>query len=304
MKKLLSISFFFLFLLSYSSLKAQGESTFVMKALGEEAFEVMRNFFNYDQGVPLDARIVETLDDPSFVRQKIVFNGVRDSRVPGYLTIPKSGNSPFPCILLLHGITSSKEAWWQETNGRKSVTAQLVGAGYAVLSLDAQYHGERLMDNDYESPGVFTFEKNWVFRFRDLFVQTVVEYRRALDYLATRDEINALKTGMIGYSMGGMMTFCLTSIDSRIKASVACVTPPLKTNHFAVEPHNYASVIKEPPFLMLMGKEDHYYTENEAKDLYELVGSKTKDLIFYDSGHGLPPEWSTEAVKWMDKYLK
>jgi len=34
-------------------------------------------------------------------------------------------------------------------------------------------------------PGKMVFERGWMHRYRDLVVQSVVEYRRALDYLAT-----------------------------------------------------------------------------------------------------------------------
>lgn len=54
-----------------------------------KAFNVMKNFFDYDTDIPLDDRIVELIDKPGFIREKIVFNGINNSRVQGYLGIPK-----------------------------------------------------------------------------------------------------------------------------------------------------------------------------------------------------------------------
>ena len=56
---------------------------------------------------------------------------------------------------------------------------------------------------------------------------------------------------------------------------------------------------------MLMGKNDERnYTEESASQLYNLIDSNTKDLVFFNSGHMLPEEWTSHTTKWIDKYLK
>lgn len=310
MKKRYSIVIFVLintFFFPSTSLKAQNDSSSTIQPIGSEAFEVMSQFFAYDQDIPLEASIVERIDEPEYVREKIVFRGPRNSRVPGYLAIPKKGSSSYPCILQLHGIGSSKESWWEDNSFSSGgqLTKELLKSGFAVLSLDAEYHGERLANNDFESPEVFTFQKGWYLRTRDMVVQSVVEYRRAIDYLASRVEIDTAKLGIIGYSMGGMMTFHLTAMDPRIKVAVASVTPVLKEPHSAMAVHNFASSITNQPFLMLMGNTDRRnYTEVEAQQLHHIINSNIKRLVFYDSGHQLPSEWTKKATEWMEKYLK
>lgn len=51
-------------------------------------------------------------------------------------------------------------------------------------------------------------------------VQSTLEYRRALDYLETRKEIDSERIGAIGYSLGSVVTFILTAIDERVKTTV------------------------------------------------------------------------------------
>lgn len=308
-KRLLLIIFLLIhtILLFCTPSKAQNDSTFTMAPIGSEAFEVMRHFFNYDRDIPLEVRIVDRLDESEYVREKIVFRGIRNSRVPAYLAIPKSSASPYPCVMLLHGIGSSKESWWEDNSFQSGgqLTKQLLASGFAVLSLDAEYHGERLANNDYESSMVFTFEKGWFLRTRDMVVQSVIENRRAIDYLATRVEIDTARIGMIGYSMGGMMTFNLAAVDPRIKASVACVTPILKDQYSAMAVHYFAPYVMSQPFLMLMGNTDQRnYTKEEAQQLHDFIRSDSKDLVFYESGHKLPTEWTKRATEWMEKYLR
>lgn len=303
----LRLIFIQILLLLPATLMAQQDNAFTMQPIQQEAFEVMKQFFNYDRGIPLEARIVARLDTPEYVREKIVFGGPRDSRVPGYLAIPKNGVAPYPCVLLLHGIGSSKESWWDDTgfSSGGQLTKQLLSSGIAVLALDAEYHGERLANNDFESAEVFTFQKGWLMRTRDMMVQSVIEHRRAMDYLAARPEIDSTQLGMIGYSMGGMMAFNLTAVDPRIKVAVACVTPILKEPYSAMAVHNFAPFIASQPFLMLMGNTDtRNYTTETAQQLHASINSKTKELVFYDSGHILPSEWTLKATAWIEAYLK
>lgn len=301
-------TFILLFILSghsWSS-QAQRDSTYILDPIGTEAFTVMCRNFNYDQDIPLDALIVERIEEAEYVREKVVFRGIRDNRVPAYLAIPKKGTGPYPCVLQLHGLDGSKSDWWVEDNwiSGGQISKQLLAAGYAVLSLDAEYHGERLINNDYERPGIFVFQKGWNARSDNMIVQTVTEYRRALDYLATRSDIDTSRIGMVGVSLGGFQTFILTGIDSRIKVSVACVTPIVQDRYSAKAAFNYAPHITNQDFLMLMGKSDFVYSISEAQQLYDLINSDSKEIYFYNSGHRLPSEWTEKAVTWMQKYLK
>ena len=285
-------------------LQAQNDNTSDMTPVGAEAFEVMRQFFEYDLSIPLEARVVNKLEKPGYVREKIVFLNTSGGQVPGYLAIPKIKTGPYPCVLLVHGLTSSKESWWEENSSMGKLTEDLLASGYAVLSLDAEYHGERIINNNFESP-VSILEKGWFVRSRDMMIQSVIEYRRAMDYLGTRAEIDTSRIGVIGYSMGGIMTFILSTTDSRVTMAVSCVSPIITVPYLPTAVHNMAPYIKNKPFLMLMGNQDERnYTRETAQQLHTLISSDIKDLVFFESGHMLPSEWTSHATKWVDKYLK
>ena len=304
------LTFYFLILLvsflHSNSLKAQKKSDFNMVPIGAEAFEVMHDFFKYDKSMPLNPRVARRRKEPNYIREKIIFSSTQDNRVPGYLAIPKTGTAPYPCVLLLHGFNGSKENWWIDDSfiSGGQLTEQLLKSGFAVMALDAQYHGERMANNDYETAGVFAFQKKWSLRIRDMNVQSVIDYRRAIDYLATRKKIDSSRIGMIGYSNGSLMTFNLAAIDHRIKVAVAAVTPTIKKQYSALADVNFAPYIKKQPFLMLMGKTDQNYMVEEAQKLHDLVNSDTKEIVFYESGHKLPGDWTRRAAAWIDKYLK
>ncbi|TDQ33126.1 alpha/beta hydrolase [Zeaxanthinibacter enoshimensis] len=287
--------------------QAQRDSTVTLNPADEETFRVIHNFFEYDTGMPLDARVVERTEGEAYTREKIVFSGVRDSRVPGYLALPKGGSAPYPCVLLMHGVSSSKESWWEDQSFSSGglLTKELLNSGIAVLTLDAEYHGERISGNDFEGAGVFIFEKGWMYRARDMVVQSVIEHRRALDYLATREDIDTTRLGIAGFSMGGMMVFNLAAVEPRVKVAVAAVTPLLKDANSALAVFNFAPYVRNTPVLMLMGTGDtRNYTREEAEWLHDLIRTEIKNLVFYESGHNLPPEWTGRAADWLQEYLK
>ena len=273
-----------------------------IRAATPEVFEATRAIYEYNRKAPLLAESVSKREFPAYTREKIVFSGVQQSRVPGLLMLPKAAATPYPLVILLHGITGSKESWFEPDGwayGPRLIDP-LVAAGIAVLALDARYHGERGAEGGYRVP-------NDINEIRDFVVETVIEHRRALDYLATRGDIDTTRIGLLGLSMGGMEAFALTGVDSRVRAAVAGVTPIGATKNFVtipVAPQTFAGAIRTTPFLMLMGRSDEYYTVDEARRVFESIPSPRKELVFYDSGHRMPPEYAAKAVSWLVQYLK
>lgn len=291
------------------STRTEAEGAPSHSASTDEAYRSILQFYEYDKQIPLEGRVVEREESPTYIREKIVFNGIRDSRVPGYLGLPKAGSGPFPVVLLIDGINGSKSRWWEDDSWPHGglATKQLLAAGFAVLALDAQYHGERIVANDYENPGAMYFQRKWYNRTREMILQTTVEHRRAIDYLATRPEIDVERIGLLGHSMGGIVIFGLNASEPRVKTSVACVTPlniwdPMELT--VISPLNFARGVGKRPFLMLMGRSDSFYSASDVALLMKMIDGAPKHLKFYDSGHRLPADYVTEARQWFEQHLK
>jgi dienelactone hydrolase len=306
---MLTVALFLVCAIQACTESASAEEAVEYRVYSDEAYEAILTFYEYDQDMPLAARTVEATEGSNHIREKVVFNGVRDSRVPAYLGLPTGGAGPYPCVLLVNGITGTKERWWEEDSwphGRK-VTEQLFTAGFAVFALDAVYHGERNALDEFERPGDVLFRHEWYNRSRNMIKQTTVEYRRAIDYLATREEIDSDRIGVLGNSMGGLIIFALNASEPRVKVSVAGVTPikvMTPPELVPISPNNFARGIGPRPFLMLMGKADPFYTVEESEQLFEMIEGGPKKLIFYESGHRLPEEYVGDAVAWLNEHLK
>ena len=281
----------------------------IPKPIGEEAFNVLEAFYDYDADIPLEARVVELKETDTTVRRKVVFRGARSFMVPGYLEFPTDVEPPYPCVLLMHGWSGSKQNWWEDGNYISGGDARkaLLEKGYAVLALDAQGHGDRIAENDYHVVNLYNEpdappRKNY-FTLREIVTQTVVDYRRGIDYLATRDDIDMDRIGLLGYSMGGFHTFALTAVEPRIKVAAGCVVPVSWSDDVVLAPANYARGIGDRPFCMLMGREDGMCNEAQARELYALIEGPNTELHSYDAGHRLPVEYVPDAVAFITARL-
>ncbi|MCL6260136.1 dienelactone hydrolase family protein [Aquiflexum sp. TKW24L] len=301
---ILSVSYCFFFFTSTFGQETKEDTNTNLPVVSNEVFESIVQFYKYDQNIPLEARIVEKKELPDGNREKIIFKGVNNSTVPAYLTIPKNGATSHPVVVIADGIYGSKERWFEDDSWPKGglITKSFLRAGFAVLILDAAYHGERTSEYDYVSP---PFPLTFPNEARHMVIQTATEYRRAIDYLSTRSEIDTSRIGMMGLSMGAVITFQLSSIDPRIKTAVAGLTPPLKLPELqAGDVCTFANHVSCNSFLMFMGNEDPFYSMEEAHELYDRIPISQKEFVEYNVGHEPPAEYVEKVTDWFEKHLK
>lgn len=306
-KLLLGILIIVYCLANYSPVVAQvkkGDPNTPLPSVSNEVYQTIAQFYEYDRNIPLNARIISTDEFQGSIREKIVFTGVNNSKVPAYLIIPKNETETHPIVFLVDGIYGSKERWLDDNSWPKGglVTKALLRSGFAIMALDAVFHGERSYENNY-------FPPPWPYQYphkaRHMIISTATEYRRAMDYLSTREDVDTNRIGMLGLSMGGLITFELTSLDPRIKSAIAGLTPIWKEPEFQpVMPYTFASRLQCNSFLMFVGNKDRVYTMKDAHQLYDLIPITQKDFIEYETGHQPPFEYAEEITDWFVKFLK
>ena len=277
--------------------------------VADETYRTIARFYQYDRDIPLDARVVQRDERAdAYVREKVVFTGSRGDRVPGWLLLPKAGTRPFPVVVILDGWMGTKDRWWADDTWPQGgrFTKALAAEGLAALVLDAQFHGERAQAIGFQPVEEYVCTGCANAR-REMVVETVVDYRRALDYLATREELDPRRVGAIGFSMGGVMTTALAALDERIRAAVTAVTPVRsddpKWSVPETGPYTFAPRVLIP-VLLLMGRTDALYSQADAEAYRDAFGGAEKTLEWYDAGHRLPPEYVPRAVGWLKSHLK
>lgn len=302
MKKLiLSKICFFIFVTSMFAQNLKSASSNSPAVVSDEVFKTIIQFYDYDKEIDLQPKIVATKEFSYGNREKIIFTGVNNSRVPSYLITPKDTTKIHPVVLIADGVYGSKERWFDDKSWPKGglVTKALLDDGFAVMILDAVNHGERSAENDFAGPPL-----QHLIASRNMIMQTAIEYRRAIDYLETRSDIDVNRIGVMGLSLGGLITHQLASVDTRIKTAAAGVTPYITEPKLqAVSSITFASHISCDSYLVFVGNKDTYYTLDQAQSLYNRIPISKKEFIVYDSGHEPPIEYVKKVSDWFTKYL-
>jgi dienelactone hydrolase len=153
--------------------------------------------------------------EPGLSAQHISFAADSSGRVPALLVKRQDTAGRAPVVIVLHGTGGSKE-------GGSAYLARFARRGFVAVAIDARYHGEREdrasgVANPYEhararafgSPNELTF-----------LYDTVWDVMRLIDYLATREDVDASRIGLTGFSKGGMETYLAAAVDPRIAAAV------------------------------------------------------------------------------------
>jgi eukaryotic-like serine/threonine-protein kinase len=134
------------------------------------------------------------------------------------------------------------------------------------------------------------------------------ELGRTIDYLATREDIDARKLGWFGISHGAGTMLPLLAVEGRIGAAVLYSGGlGMRSGLPASEQtYNYLPRVTQP-VLMLNGRWDIDFTPDEQQRLFELLGSPAdrKKHMLFEAGHGYLPRFQVEkeTLEWFDRHL-
>ena len=152
---------------------------------------------------------LERVDLGEVVREKVTYAVEPGERVAAWLFIPAGGGPRFPAVLCHHQHGGQFQVGKDGPAGLGSTPDQhyaieLARRGYVTLAPDALCFGERqdpagkLKDAAYER-----FEAlHRITEGKTIQGKYVWDARRALDYLETRVEVDRMRLGMIGHSLG------------------------------------------------------------------------------------------------------
>jgi len=172
---------------------------------------------------------------------------------------------------------------------RRTFTAM----GYAVLALDAKYYNER------HDKGQTVYDmREQSYRRRDAYLQTVIDYRRGIDFLATRPEIDTTRIGVFGGSMGATQAMIVAPLEPRVKA-VILRGPGFSADQWRPSPTDQVHFLPrmgDRPVLMFNGPYDSPWAAQGVQAILKLLPGKTQ-LIWYETSHTVPPELYLEVMQ-------
>jgi cephalosporin-C deacetylase-like acetyl esterase len=283
-----------------------------------------------DYSGPLNPRITGSIQGEGYTIEKVIFESLPGFYVTANLYRP---NQPgrYPGILLQAGHTQEGKPEGQ------LLAANLALKGFVILAFDPVGQGEREQTYDqrvgHALAGWSVPEHIQAGGQSILINQSVARYfiwdaKRALDYLASRPEVDPARLGAVGCSGGGALTTFIGALDPRLKAVCpACFINSYKLLFSGPDPDSemsppsllvsgldmadYVELTAPTPWLILATDGD-YFTPAGARLVYEearrwfgLYGAEDKLSFFIGPGpHGTPLETREAIYKWMIRWLK
>lgn len=121
----------------------------------------------------------------------------------GYLVKPKSGSGPGVLVI---------QEWWGLDSGIKTMTDRLGEAGFVALAPDL-YHGELAGHTEMDKAGKLMQSMPPDRAAKDM--------SGAVDYLANNPAVTSNGVGVVGFCMGGMLSFLIAANrGDKVKAAV------------------------------------------------------------------------------------
>ncbi len=272
------------------------------KPVTDAIFQVYKEQFSYDK-TDLKARTEFRKESSDWIQEKITFDAAYGGeRIIAYLFLPRNSKPPFQTVIYFPGAASlfQKSSDGIETYYEFPMfLAFLVKNGRAVLYPVYKGTFER------GSPALTALADPTDTRsFTDFQVQLVKDFKRCLDYLETRQDIDTGKLAYYGMSWGGDLGAIIPAVEERLKASVLLAGGLYGNGRPEANRLNYVTRVRVPT-LMMNGKYDAAL-ETQEKPMFDLLGTPPahKLLKLYETDH-IPPrnEFIKETLAWLDRYL-
>ena len=280
-------------------------------------------------------------DRGDYIFEKFTFDNGAGATVPGYVFLPKNVSGKAPAILYCHWHGGQYDIGKDElmrTNATPVMPGpELAKRGYVVLGVDAYCFGERNGQGpgglaEKGGAGEMTASKFNLWVGRSLWGMILRDDLMALDYLASRPEVDASRIGVTGISMGATRAWWLAALDERLRAgvAVACMTRytdlirieglkyhgiyyfvPGMLNHFDSEA--IMALAAPRPMLFMTGDKDLgspirgiRHLEAKLRPAYGLYRAEAnfENIVYPGLGHVYLPEMWDKMVGWMDKHVR
>ncbi len=143
---------------------------------------------------------------------------------------------------------------------------------------------------------------------RELFVQWTKDIARTIDYLETREDIDADRIAFVALSRGASQSLNILPYEQRFRVGIFWAAGFIRG--VPESPVERADLVRRIrlPMLMLNGRLDAWLAiETQVKPLFDLLGASEEDkrLMVYETSHWPYPhnEVIKESLAWLDRYL-
>lgn len=311
----------------------------------------LREFFvkqlgGFPEPTPLNARTVGTIQADGYRIEKVIFESQPHHHITANFYLPDAPSqdapsldakspdtrAPVPAVAVSSG--HSRTGKTADYNQRFGI--MMARQGIAALCFDPIGQGERsqILDDDGQPRYSGTTTEHFLIGVGSILVgRNTARYRvwdamRAIDYLASRPEVDARRIGFTGCSGGGTVTSFVMALDDRVAcAAPACYLTTFRQLIETIGPQDaeqnifgqVAFGLDHPDYVLLRaprptlissttgdffsidGAWDNY---RQAKRVYARLGFPERvDLVEVEGKHGVQPQNLATIAHWMRRWL-
>jgi dienelactone hydrolase len=273
--------------------------------VADAVFEVYKEQFSYDE-TELNARVEQREESPGgWIWEKISFDAAYgDERVLAYLFLPANTPPPFQTVIYFPGSAST---WMPSSEGLESYYEFTMFLSFLVRNGRAVLYPVYKGTFERGGPAFMTLHAGAESHaYTDFLTQVVKDFRRSVDYLETRPDIDSERLAYYGMSWGGALGAIIPAVEDRLSANILLAGGLGGRGRPEAHELNYLTRVRNPT-LMLNGRYDNLFDlERRVRPMFDLLGTPAehKRLILYDTDH-IPPrnEFIKETLAWLDRYL-
>jgi dienelactone hydrolase len=277
--------------------------------VSDAVFQSYRNQFSYD-AKDLNAVVEERKDHPEWVTERISFEAAYPGeRMQLFLFLPKNAAPPYQTVIYFPGVNVTFPGYTVQTLEEGDVNRDLIRTvtNSKRAFVFPVYQGTFGRNQSFPDSNTIAFGED-THRYVDYITQVIKDFKRSVDYLETRKEIDTTRLAYFGISWGSCMGAIIPAVDDRLKASILVIGGFLQPDiRPEIDQINYVTHVKVPT-LMLNGRYDvaGFPYETTVKPMFDLLGTPKEDkrLVLEDTDHFFPRnEMIREMDAWLNKYL-
>ncbi len=293
------------------------ESAFQLAEFGEEIdfnkekpvpdsiFQVYKEQFSYDK-TDLNAQ-VEWRDEShnNWIQEKITLDAAYGrERIIAHLILPKNISPPYQTVIYFPGSEPLHKESSKDIGSLfefEVFLSFIVKNGRAILF--PVYQGTFERRDDLLTPIVMGANSHL---YTEYLIQVVKDFRRCVDYLQTRQDIESNKLAFYGMCWGAQMGTIIPAVEERLAANILLSGGLRGRERPEAAQINYITRVKIPT-LMLNGEYDTIFpSDTSTMPMFDLLGTpdEHKELKMFKTDH-IPPrnEFIKETLAWLDRYL-
>jgi hypothetical protein len=286
----------------------------------KESWSSFLGIISDDHSVP-SVRVLSEEVANGVIRQYVEYENEPGIRVNAYILKPEKSGKPLPGVVALHSTSDNlmKYIAGVEKGEIPPSGYNLAKLGFVVICPQCflwRDKGER----SWEEQATRFLQSHPGSKGISIMLHDAM---RAVDVLSGIPEVDPLRIGVMGHSLGGKEALYLGAFDDRVKAIVsneggigidfsnwdASWYLGKEIHNFGRQHHELLALCAPRPFLLIGGNsadgEKSLAYINAVKPVYELFG-EVQNLQFYNhgKGHNIVPESDKMTFEWLIRYLR